>query len=112
MLIIGLWSAYVQSRASTLKRIGNQSHQVQTVTGMTALALGGTKAYPIVWAAPFADADYLVTASVYSSSGIPVTGVSAACLPSARTATGCTVQVTSGVTLLAGQTLIVEAIHI
>lgn len=112
MLIVGLWSAYVQSRASTLKRIGNQSHQVKTVTNMTALALGGTKAYAIVWDAPFVDADYLVTASVYSSAGIPLTGVSASCLPSARTATGCTVQVTSGVTLLAGQTLVVEAIHI
>lgn len=111
-LLMGLWSAYVQSRATTLARIANQLYQTQTVTGMTALALGGTKQYSIVWATPFVDANYMVVPTVYSSGGLPVAGATAAVIQSSKTATGCTVQVSAGVAVLAGQTLLVEATHI
>lgn len=111
-LLWGLASAYEQSRMSTLSRIANQKYQVVQVTSMTALALGGSKAYTITWPSAFVDANYHVTASVVNTSGVPLTGVSAAAPIATRTATGCVVQVASGVTLLAGQTLIVEATHI
>jgi hypothetical protein len=111
-LLWGLASAYEQSRMSTLSRIANQKYQVVTVTSMTALALGGSKAYTITWPAAFVDTNYHVTASVVNTSGVPLTGVSAAAPLAQRTTTGCVVQVASGVSLLAGQTLIVEATHI
>jgi hypothetical protein len=111
-LLWGLASAYEQSRQSTLSRIANQKYQNVTVTSMTALTLGGSKAYTITWPSAFVDANYHVTASVVNTSGIPLTGVSAAAPISTRTTTGCVVQVASGISLVAGQTLIVEATHI
>lgn len=110
-LTMGLWSAYVQSRTSTLAEFNKRSVQTKTVTGMTALAVGGTKPYTITWDKPFADTNYAVVANVYSSSGVLVSGAVAASLPSSRTMKDCIVQVTSGVSLLAGQTLVVEGIH-
>lgn len=112
MLIIGLWSAYKQSRASTLGEFNKRLVQTKTVTNMTALSLGGSKPYTIVWDKPFADANYAVSANVYSSSGVLLSGATAASLPSSRTMTQCVVQVTAGVALLSGQTLVVEGVHV
>lgn len=112
MLIIGLWSAYKQSRTATLARIANQMHQVVTLSMGTALSLGGTRSYTVMWPNKFADADYHATASIYTSAGVLVAGASAAVLPSQRTDTGCTVQVSTSVALLATMNIIVEATHI
>jgi hypothetical protein len=111
-LLMGLWSAYVQSRTTTLARIANQAYQTQTVTGMAALTLGGTKQYAISWPAAFADANYMVVPTVYSTGGLPVAGATAAVIQGTKTATGCTVQVNASVAILSGQTLVVEATHI
>lgn len=111
-LTMGLWSAYVQSRTSTLSEFNKRLVQTKTVTNMTALSLGGSKPYTIVWDKPFADANYAVSANVYSSSGVLLSGATAASLPSSRTMTQCVVQVTAGVALLSGQTLVVEGIHV
>jgi hypothetical protein len=110
-LTMGLWSAYVQSRTSTLAEFNKRSVQTKTVTNMTALSIGGSKSYTVVWDKPFADTNYAVVANVYTSAGVLLSGAVAASLPASRTATQCVVQVTSGVALLAGQTLIVEGIH-
>lgn len=111
-LLMGLWSAYTQSRSNTLARLAKQLHQVKTVPSMSAITLGGSTNYSITWDTPFADADYTVVASVSNTSGVLLSGVSAASPIASRTATGCTVQVASGITLLAGQTLTVEAFHV
>jgi hypothetical protein len=111
-LTIGLWSAYVQSRTSTLARIANQRYQYQTIPLATVLSIGASKSYPVTWTTPFIDANYSVSANVYTSAGVLVAGASAASLPSQRTATGCTVQVSTGVALLATMTIVVEATHI
>lgn len=112
MLIIGLWSAYVQSRTATLAEFNKRLKQTVTVTNMSALSIGGTRPYTITWDKPFTDADYAVYANVYSNAGVLISGAVAASLPSSRTTTQCVVQVTSGVALLSGQTLVVEAIHV
>ncbi len=111
-LTMGLWSAYVQSRTSTLAEFNKRMVQSKTVTNMTALSIGGTKSYTITWDKPFSDSTYAVVPYVYSSSGVLLSGVSAASLPSSRTTTQCVVQVAAGVALLAGQTLVVEGIHV
>lgn len=111
-LLYGLMSAYTQSRASTLKRISNQAHQTVVIPVATTVAIGGNKSYPVAWPASFVDADYHVTASVYTSSGALVAGATAAVAPSAKTATGCTVQVSTSVALLATMSIVVEATHI
>lgn len=111
-LTMGLWSAYVQSRTSTLGEFNKRSVQTKTVTNMAALSVGGTRSYTITWDKPFADATYAVTAYVYSSAGVLLSGATAASLPSSRSATSCVVQVTAGVALLSGQTLVVEGIHV
>jgi hypothetical protein len=112
MLLIGLWSAYVQSRTNTLARVANQVYQTQSQTMTTVLAVNQTKQYPIVWATPFADTNYMTNQYVYTSAGVNVTGALVSPVPGTKTATGITLQVTAGVALLANQTLTVEAIHI
>lgn len=110
-LVMGLWSAYVQSRTTTLARIAKQLYQTKTVTGMTALGLNAERTYDITWTAPFADADYLVSASV-SSSGLALTAV-ASIVPGSQTATGCKVSVrTLGLALASGATLTVQGVHV
>lgn len=113
MLIIGLWSAYVQSRMSTLTRIGNQKHQTVTVAVGAAIALGGTRSFAITWPTAFVDADYMTTASIVNvTTGVVVAGATASVLQSSKTAGGCTVYVAAGIAITTGQALVVEAVHI
>ena len=111
MLIYGLWSAYVQSRTTTLARIAKQLYQTKTVSGMTSLGLNAERTYDIVWDTAFADTSYLVSASV-SSSGAALAAV-ASIVPGSQTATGCKVSVrTLGLALAAGATLTVQGVHV
>lgn len=110
-LLIGLWSAYVQSRAATLTRIGNQLFQTYTESSMTALGLNAEKTYTVTWPKPFIDAQYLVAPTV-TSTGLALAAV-ASVVPGSQTATGCKVSVrTLGLSLAAGATLTVQAVHI
>jgi hypothetical protein len=110
-LVMGLWSAYVQSRTTTLARIAKQLYQTKTVTGMTALGLNAEKTYDVVWDTAFADTSYLVSASV-SSSGLALAAV-ASIVPGSQTATGCKVSVrTLGLALASGATLTVQGVHV
>lgn len=110
-LLIGLWSAYVQSRTATLARIANQLYQTYTDSSMTALGLNAEKTYTVTWPKAFVDANYLVSASV-SSTGLALAAV-ASIVPGSQTATGCKVSVrTLGLALAAGATLTVQAVHI
>lgn len=110
-LLIGLWSAYVQSRAATLGRIANQLYQTYTEASMTALGLNAEKTYTVTWPKPFVDAQYLVAPTV-TSSGLALTAV-ASVVPGSQTATGCKISVrTLGLALASGATLTVQAVHI
>lgn len=113
MLIIGLWSAYKQSRTATLARIANQMHQVATVAVGAAIALGGTRQFAITWPTPFVDNDYMTTATIVNvTTGVVVAGATASVVQSSKTATGCTVWVAAGIAITTGQALVVEAVHI
>jgi hypothetical protein len=110
-LLIGLWSAYVQSRTATMGRIANQMYQTYTESSMTALGLNAEKTYTVTWPKPFVDAQYLVSPTV-TSSGLALTAV-ASVVPGSQTATGCKVSVrTLGLALASGATLTVQAVHI
>lgn len=113
MLVIGLMSAYMQSRTATLTRIGNQKHQVVTLAVGASIALGGTRPFTITWPTPFVDNDYMTSASIVNvTTGIVVAGASAAVVQSSKTAAGCTVVVAAGIAISTGQALVVEAVHI
>lgn len=110
-LVIGLWSAYVQSRTSTLARIGRQKYQTKTVTGMTALGLNSERTYDITWDEAFFDANYHVTADV-TSSGLALSAV-ATVVPGSKTVTGCKITVrTIGLAIASGATLTAQGTHI
>lgn len=110
-LLVGLWSAYVQSRAATMSRIANQSFQTYTESAMTALGLNAEKTYTVTWPKPFVDNQYLVAPTV-TSTGLALAAV-ASVVPGSQTATGCKVSVrTLGLALAAGATLTVQAVHI
>lgn len=111
MLIIGLWSAYVQSRTATLTEFAKRGVQTVTLANMTALGINAETKYTITWPKPFADTNYAVSASVTSSGA--VLGALCAVVPGSKTVTGCQVSVRSlGIALLANNTLTVEAIHV
>lgn len=111
-LLIGLWSAYLQSRMATQARIGNMKYQKQTVTGMTALGLNAEKTYDVAWPTEFADANYHATADVFSTTGLALAAI-ASIVPGSETTKGCKVSVrTLGLVLAAGSTLTVKATHI
>jgi hypothetical protein len=111
-LLIGLWSAYLQSRMATQARIGNMKYQKQTVTGMTALGLNAEKTYDVVWPTEFADANYHATADVFSTTGLALAAV-ASIVPGSETSKGCKISVrTLGLALAVGSTLTVKATHI
>lgn len=110
-LVMGLWSAYVQSRTTTLARIAKQLYQTKTVAGMTALGLNAERTYDIVWDKAFADVDYLVSASVTSTGG--ALAAVASILPGSQTTTGCKVSVrTLGLALASGASLTVQGVHV
>lgn len=111
MLIIGLWSAYVQSRTATLGEFNKRAVQTVTNSSMTALGLNSEKTYDIVWPNEFADTNYAVTASVTSAGA--VLGAICAVVPGSKTTKGCKISVRSlGIALLANNTLTVEAVHV
>lgn len=111
MLIIGLWSAYVQSRTATLAEFDKRMVQTVTNSAMTLLGINAEKAYDIVWPKPFADINYAVSASV-TSSGLALAAVCAV-VPGSKTVTGCKITVRSlGIVIAANSTLTVEAIHV
>lgn len=110
-LTMGLWSAYVQSRTSTLAEFNKRMVQTFTNSSMTALGVNAEKTYDVVWAKEFADTNYAVTASVTSAGA--VLGALCALVPGSKTTKGCKVSVRSlGIALLANNTLTVEAIHV
>lgn len=111
MLIIGLWSAYKQSRTSTLAEFNKRMVQTFTNASMTTLGINAEKTYDVVWPKEFADTNYAVTASVTSAGA--VLGALCALVPGSKTTKGCKVSVRSlGIALLANNTLTVEAIHV
>lgn len=110
-LVIGLWSAYVQSRANTLARVANQMLQTVTNGSMTALGVNAEKTYTVVWPKAFADTNYAVIPSV-TSSGAALAAVAYE-VPGSKTNTQVQITVrTLGVALLANSTLTVNGIHI
>lgn len=111
-LVMGLWSAYVQSRTSTLARISRQLYQESTLAGMTALGLNAEKTYDVAWSREFADADYLVSATVATTAGLALAAV-ASVVPGSRTTKGCKVTVrTLGLALASGAVLTVQGVHV
>lgn len=111
MLIIGLWSAYKQSRTATLAEFNKRLVQTVTNSAMTLLGINAEKTYPIVWPKEFADTNYAVSASV-TSSGLALAAVCAV-VPGSKTTKGCSVTVRSlGLAIAANSTLTVEAIHV
>lgn len=111
MLIIGLWSAYKQSRTATLGEFNKRLVQTVTNSAMTLLGINAEKTYPIVWPKEFADTNYAVSASV-TSSGLALAAVCAV-VPGSKTTKGCSVTVRSlGIAIAANSTLTVEAIHV
>jgi hypothetical protein len=111
MLIIGLWSAYKQSRTNTLAEFAKRMVQTVTNGAMTLLGINAEKTYPIVWPKEFADTNYAVSASV-TSSGLALAAVCAV-VPGSKTTKGCNVTVRSlGIAIAANSTLTVEAIHV
>lgn len=111
MLIMGLWSAYVQSRTNTLAEFGKRMVQTVTNSAMTLLGINAEKTYPIVWPKEFADTNYAVSASV-TSAGLALAAVCAV-VPGSKTTKGCSVTVRSlGIVIAANSTLTVEAIHV
>lgn len=111
MLIIGLWSAYVQSRTATLAEFNKRSVQTVTNSSMTALGINAEKTYDIVWPVEFPDTNYAVSSSVTSAGA--VLGAISAVVPGSKTTKGCKVSVRSlGIALLANNTLTVEAVHV
>ncbi len=111
MLIVGLWSAYGQSRSATLAEFNKRMVQTFTNSSMTALGINAEKTYDVTWPKEFADTNYAVTASVTSSGA--VLGALCALVPGSKTTKGCKVSVRSiGIALLANNTLTVEAIHV
>ncbi|KTR08277.1 hypothetical protein [Curtobacterium luteum] len=110
-LTMGLWSAYVQSRTSTLAEFNKRMVQTYSMSSMTALGINAEKTYDVVWPKEFADTNYAVTASVTSAGA--VLGALCALVPGSKTTKGCKVSVRSlGIALLANNTLTVEAIHV
>lgn len=110
-LIVGLWSAYLQSRAQTQARIAGMKFQTATTTGMTALGLNSEKTYDIVWPEPFVDELYQVVPSVVTTTGLALAAV-ANVVPGSQTKTGCKVSVrTLGLALASGATLSVQGQH-
>lgn len=111
MLIIGLWSAYVQSRTATLAEFDKRMVQTVTNSAMTLLGINAEKTYDIAWPKEFADTNYAVSASV-TSSGLALAAVCAV-VPGSKTTTGCKITVRSlGIVIAANSTLTVEAIHV
>jgi hypothetical protein len=110
-LIMGLWSAYVQSRTATLAEFNKRLVQTVSNSAMTLLGINAEKTYPIVWPKEFADTNYAVSASV-TSSGLALAAVCAV-VPGTKTTKGCSVTVRSlGLAIAANSTLTVEAIHV
>lgn len=111
MLIIGLWSAYVQSRTATLAEFDKRMVQTVTNSAMTLLGINAERTYDIAWPKEFADTNYAVSASV-TSSGLALAAVCAV-VPGSKTVTGCKITVRSlGIVIAANSTLTVEAIHV
>lgn len=109
-LTMGLWSAYVQSRTTTLAEFAKRGVQTVTDTSMTALGINAEKTVTITWPKEWADTNYAVVPTV-TSSGLALAAV-AALVPGSRTTKTCKVSVrTIGIALGSTAVLTVDGIH-